>query len=92
MWLLCRRIIDGLFRWSNCGNGGTWAETELEKTLLSRGAELAVTLQQANPALPDDVAKRYAAFITQLNDRKRFRFAWGYLEEALEWKEGGDKS
>jgi hypothetical protein len=54
-------------------------------------AELAVTLQQANPALPDDVAKRYAAFITQLNDRKRFRFAWGYLEEALEWKEGGDK-
>jgi hypothetical protein len=53
-------------------------------------AELAVTLQQANPALPDDVAKRYAAFITQLNDRKRFHFAWGYLKEALEWKEGSD--
>jgi hypothetical protein len=53
-------------------------------------AELAVTLQQANPALPDAVAKRYAAFITQLNDRKRFHFAWGYLKEALEWKEGKD--
>ena len=49
-------------------------------------AELAMTLQQANPALPDALAKRYAAFITQLNDRKRFHFAWEYLTEALEWK------
>jgi hypothetical protein len=49
-------------------------------------AELALTLKQANPALPDAIAKRYAAFITQLNDRKRFHFAWEYLKEALEWR------
>ena len=55
-------------------------------------AELAMTLQQANPALPDALAKRYAAFITQLNDRKRFHFAWEYLTEALEWKGGSDKN
>lgn len=49
--------------------------------------ELAAILQQTNPALPDAVAKRYSDFITRLNDRKRFHFAWGYLKEALEWKE-----
>ena len=55
-------------------------------------AALAVTLQHANPALPDLLAKRYASSITKLNDRKRFHFAWEYLKEALEWKESSDKS
>ena len=50
--------------------------------------ELAETLQKANPDLPLVMAKRYADFITRLNDRKKFHLAWSYLKEALEWKEG----
>jgi hypothetical protein len=34
------------------------------------------------------MAERYADFITRLNDRKRFSFAWSYLRQALEWEEG----
>ena len=53
-----------------------------------RVPELAEILQKANPNLSEPMAKRYADFITRLNDRKRFSFAWSYLKQALEWKEG----
>jgi len=53
-----------------------------------RVPELAEILQEANHNLPEPMAERYADFITRLNDRKRFSFAWSYLKQALEWKEG----
>ncbi len=52
-----------------------------------RGDELADLLRNVNPALPEPLATRYAHFITGLNDRKMFSFAWSTLKEALEWKE-----
>jgi hypothetical protein len=52
-----------------------------------RVPELAEILQKANPNLSEPMAKRYADFITRLNDRKRFSFAWSYLKQALEWQE-----
>jgi hypothetical protein len=48
--------------------------------------ELSDILKTANPNLPKALAERYAEFITRLNDRKRYNFAWSYLKEALEWK------
>ncbi len=53
-----------------------------------RVPELVEILQKANLNLSEPMAKRYADFITRLNDRKRFSFAWSYLKQALEWKEG----
>jgi hypothetical protein len=47
--------------------------------------ELSDILETANPNLPLALAARYAEFITRLNDRKRYNFAWSYLKEALEW-------
>ena len=55
-----------------------------------RVPELAEILRTANPELSETMAQRYAAFITMLNDRKRFSFAWSYLERALEWREGNE--
>ncbi len=49
--------------------------------------ELAEILRKANPDLSPAMAERYADFITRLNDRRRFAFAWSYLKEALEWSE-----
>ncbi len=49
--------------------------------------ELAEALQEANPNLPLAMAEKYADFITRLNDTKKFRFAWSYLKEAVEWQE-----
>ena len=53
-----------------------------------RVPELTEILQKANSRLSEPVAKRFADFITRLNDRKRFSFAWSYLKQALDWKEG----
>jgi hypothetical protein len=53
-----------------------------------RVPELTEILQKANSRLSEPVAKKFADFITRLNDRKRFSFAWSYLKQALEWKEG----
>ena len=57
-----------------------------------RVPELADILKKANPDLPEAMAARYADFITRLNDRRRFSFAWSYLKQALEWKEGINNS
>ncbi len=51
-------------------------------------SELAEILQTINPELSLAVAEKYADFITRLNDRRRFGFAWSYLKEALEWTDG----
>jgi hypothetical protein len=48
--------------------------------------DLAEALKKANPQLSGVAALRYADFITRLNDRNRYSFAWSYLREALEWK------
>jgi hypothetical protein len=56
-----------------------------------RAPELAEILQKTNPDLPEAMAAKYADFITRLNDRKRFSFAWSYLKEALDWKKGNQQ-
>ncbi len=60
---------------------------DFRKHYFPAASELAAMLQKMNPELSPPVAERYAEFITRLNDRKRFVLAWGYLREALEWKQ-----
>ncbi len=60
---------------------------DFRKHYFPGASELAAMLQKINPELSPPIAERYAEFITRLNDRRRFVLAWGYLREALDWKQ-----